>query len=135
MRSLLKVLPFAFAFAFAAVPASDFAQSNINTWTGALDIDWHKPCNWSRNTVPICTDSVILPSVTNKPTISATACATYVESKTGSQLTILSPTLLHVGTCPCVPTINSAPAPSSPTAGVNGHTTVQIIWNWNASAG
>ncbi len=48
-----------------------FAQTN--TWTGTVDRDWHKACNWSLNQIPTCSHDVLIPNTTNKPFITGTA--------------------------------------------------------------
>ncbi|MBI4947767.1 MAG: hypothetical protein HY840_15355 [Bacteroidetes bacterium] len=100
-------LPLLFTFNFSLFTFHSFSQTV--TWTGAVDNDWHKPCNWNTLAVPTCNDNVVIPSVTNKPTISATACAKTINPQTGAGLTIQSPTLLQIGPCPCTPTENTCP--------------------------
>ncbi|NPA33842.1 MAG: hypothetical protein GXO48_02815, partial [Chlorobi bacterium] len=41
-------------------------------WTGTIDTDWHKPCNWNPFGLPTCADTVIIPTVSsgNYPVIS-----------------------------------------------------------------
>jgi hypothetical protein len=39
------------------------APSYLNRWTGAVDPDWHKPGNWSRDAVPVAGDSVVIDPV------------------------------------------------------------------------
>ncbi len=92
------------------------------TWTGAVDTDWHKACNWNTNAIPTCTDNVVIPSVTNKPTVSATACFNNLEVQTGANITVQSPSFL-IQNCPCTPTVNSAPTPAQPSV-ITGTTPV-----------
>ncbi len=40
------------------------------TWTGCKNTDWFDACNWDRLSVPTVSSSVIIPNVTNDPTIS-----------------------------------------------------------------
>ncbi|MES2397537.1 MAG: glycine-rich protein [Bacteroidota bacterium] len=98
MKNIIIIIVF-----FLQIVAIGLAQT---VWTGAVDTDWHKACNWSTNAVPTCSNNVIIPSVTNKPTVSATACFLNLEVQTGANLTVLSPTLLQQG-CPCTPTITA----------------------------
>jgi len=41
------------------------------TWTGAEDINWHNPNNWSGNIVPDASIDVIIPEAANKPWVYA----------------------------------------------------------------
>ncbi len=97
----------------------NFSYAQTNTWTGAVNNDWHNPCNWSAGLVPVCIDNVIIPSVSNKPVISATACANTFNPQTGADLTILSLTLLQIGTCPCTPTITPGTTITTANAGID----------------
>ncbi len=85
------------------------------TWTGTVSSDWHNGCNWDLGVVPTCTHDVVLPNVTNKPNITATACVNSLEPQIGCDLTIQSSTLLHVGCAACTPTDNSTSI-AAPTA-------------------
>lgn len=79
------------------------------TWTGSEDTDWHKKCNWSSNTVPTCSDDVIIPSGTaNKPVISGVAhCKTIdVQTVASNLLTINTGATLEIGTCATTKTEN-----------------------------
>lgn len=62
----------------------------LNVWTGATDNSWHKACNWSFNTIPVFTDSVLIPPVTNDPTISAIAECKAIEIQTGAIVNLQS---------------------------------------------
>lgn len=107
-RLLTKIIALVFyPGLYGAVIGFELTFGQVNTWTGAIDSDWHRPCNWSLGTVPACSDTVILPSVTNKPVVSDTGCFDKLEVQTGSNLTVLSPSLLQQG-CPCTPTVNGA---------------------------
>lgn len=44
-------------------------------WTGFVDTDWFNPNNWADCEVPVCTDNVTIPDVTNQPVISTTQTA------------------------------------------------------------
>ena len=45
------------------------------SWTGLVDTDWHKPCNWSPQFVPKCCNNVSVPLTTNQPIVSGVAAA------------------------------------------------------------
>jgi len=67
-----------------------FAQTN--TWTGTVDRDWHKACNWSLNIIPVCAHDVVIPNTTNKPLVTGIAhCKTVnVASASGAFLETVS---------------------------------------------
>ena len=44
-------------------------------WDGSTDTDWSTTANWSSDILPIASDDVVIPNVTNKPIISATTGA------------------------------------------------------------
>ena len=46
--------------------------SQTNTWTGVVDNDWHKACNWSLNLIPTCSHDVVIPTA-KFPDITKTA--------------------------------------------------------------
>ena len=46
-----------------------------NTWTGTTNTDWATATNWSYGTVPVSTDAVIIPSVSNQPIIGISTTA------------------------------------------------------------
>ncbi len=61
-------------------------------WTGATDTDWATSSNWSPNSVPISTDDVVIPNVTNQPIISGStgAVANDITIDGSASLTIES---------------------------------------------
>ena len=61
-------------------------------WTGATDTDWATSSNWSPNSVPISTDNVVIPNVTNQPIISVStgAVANDITIDGSASLTIES---------------------------------------------
>jgi hypothetical protein len=81
------------------------------TWTGNVDNDWHKPCNWSPAVVPECCNSVKIPFTTNSPVISGVAKAKNVNvySTSGASLTVNNGANLQIETCPLAKTENSCP--------------------------
>ena len=81
------------------------------TWTGNLDNDWHKPCNWSPEIVPECCNSVKIPLTTNSPVVSGVAKAKNVNvySTSGATLTVNNGANLQIETCPVTKTENSCP--------------------------
>ena len=69
-----------------------FIPSNI--WTGATNTDWATATNWSYGTVPVSTDAVIIPSVSNQPIISTTQTVNNITIISSASLTINSPGIL-----------------------------------------
>ncbi|MGQ7946089.1 hypothetical protein [Flavobacterium sp. WC2509] len=68
------------------------------TWLGGTT-DWNTASNWSPSSVPIATDCVIIPNVTNKPVISGTNeqfYANVLTVNTDSSLTVNSTNTLTV---------------------------------------
>ncbi|MEO5890697.1 MAG: T9SS type A sorting domain-containing protein [Ferruginibacter sp.] len=60
-----------------------FAQ----TWDGSAGTSWNTPANWSTNTVPLTTGSVIIPgSLTNYPVLSASVTINSIDMRAGSRL-------------------------------------------------
>lgn len=59
-------------------------------WTGAVSKDWNTGGNWCGNAVPVSTDNVVIPNVTNKPIISGniTALANTLSIEAGAVLTV-----------------------------------------------
>jgi len=58
------------------------------TWTGATNTDWNTSSNWCGNVLPSSSTNVIIPNVTNKPTITAAAVCNDITISAGSSLTI-----------------------------------------------
>ena len=71
---------------------STVSKISANTWTGATSNAWATATNWNYGTVPTATDNVIIPSTTNKPTISVAGAVAYkVTIQNGGILTVTSP--------------------------------------------
>ncbi len=88
-----------------------FSLSYVLTWTGAVDNDWHKPCNWNYNQVPHCCNSVIIPLTTNQPIISGVAACNDITIFTtdGAIITVANGANLQVQDCPVAVTVVSCP--------------------------
>jgi hypothetical protein len=68
-----------------------------NTWTGNVNTSWNNAGNWSAGVVPLATDEVIIPDVTNNPEITTnTAVAKSVKVLNGGILTIAATGVLSV---------------------------------------
>lgn len=81
------VLRFFFSLAFFVLGTAGILRAQ-NTWTGSVSTDWNTAGNWSFG-VPVATDEVVIPDVTNDPVIStATALAFSIQVHNGAMLTI-----------------------------------------------
>ena len=60
------------------------------TWTGALSNDWNDPGNWTCGLIPLLTNSVQIPNVSNKPVLNSGAVGTVnnLTINIGSSLTV-----------------------------------------------
>jgi hypothetical protein len=81
------------------------------TWTGAVDTDWHKACNWSPEFVPKCCNSVKIPLTTNQPIIAGVAASKdiTIQTTSGALLTVNNGANLQIQDCPIVSTTNTCP--------------------------
>jgi hypothetical protein len=82
------------------------------TWTGALDTDWHKPCNWSPQFVPKCCNNVSVPFVSNQPIVSGIAAAEdlTIYTTNGAQVTVNNGANLQIADCPTTTTTTACPS-------------------------
>jgi uncharacterized protein (TIGR02145 family) len=82
------------------------------TWTGAVDTDWHKPCNWSPQFVPKCCNNVSVPLTSNQPIVSGVAAAEDLSIFTtnGAQLTVNNGANLQIADCPSTITTTACPS-------------------------
>ena len=58
-----------------ATGSFDLVSPASNIWTGNINTDWATAGNWDKGVVPIATDNVIIPEVTNAPVIGASTAA------------------------------------------------------------
>jgi hypothetical protein len=81
------------------------------TWTGSVDTDWHKACNWSPEFVPKCCNSVKIPLTTNQPIIAGVAASKdiTIQTTSGALLTVNNGANLQIQDCPIVSTTNTCP--------------------------
>jgi uncharacterized protein (TIGR02145 family) len=82
------------------------------TWTGAVDTDWHKPCNWSPQFVPKCCNNVSVPITTNQPIVSGVAAAEdlTIYTTNGAQVTVNNGANLQIAACPTAITTATCPS-------------------------
>jgi hypothetical protein len=82
------------------------------TWTGALDTDWHKPCNWSPQFVPQCCNNVVIPLTSNQPIVSGVAAAEdlTIYTTNGAQLTVNTGANLQIADCTTTVTTSACPS-------------------------
>ena len=80
-------------------------------WTGAVDSDWHKACNWSPQVVPRHCNTVVIPLTANQPIVSqvATYKDIWIYTTNGALLTVNNSANLQIETCPVVATENACP--------------------------
>ena len=94
-----------------------------NSWTGSIDTDWHKACNWSLNTIPTITHDVTIPNVTNYPIVSGNAhCRTLSITSTASNAITIQSSL---GADLCISSTNGGACSTTITdnGGCTFHTT------------
>ncbi len=82
------------------------------TWTGAVDTDWHKPCNWSPQFVPKCCNNVTVPLTINQPIVSGIAAAEdlTIYTTNGALVTVNNGANLQIADCPTTVTTTSCPS-------------------------
>jgi len=68
-----------------------------NTWTGTTNTDWATATNWSYGTVPVSTDGVIIPSVSNQPIIGISTTAALNNLTINSSATLTVNNILQIG--------------------------------------
>jgi hypothetical protein len=82
------------------------------TWTGTVDTNWHKPCNWNPQFVPKCCNNVLVPFTSNQPVVSGIAAAedVTINSTSGAEIRVNSGANLQVGQCPITTTQTACPS-------------------------
>jgi len=93
-------------------------------WSGAISTDWNETGNWTCGAVPISTNNVQIPNVSNKPVLSIGSMGRVnnITIDNGSSLTVTGNTIQVAGTI----TNNGIFTASEGTVEMNG-TTVQSI--------
>ncbi|MEI6754167.1 MAG: hypothetical protein WCK78_13495, partial [Paludibacter sp.] len=76
--------------------ASTGILSNLKNWTGSTNTDWNVATNWSDGRIPTSTDNVIIPNVTNKPTIGAAASCKNITINASSSVSITGTNTLTI---------------------------------------
>jgi hypothetical protein len=79
----------------------DVSISTFNVWNGTISTAWNNPGNWSKGTVPLLTESVLIPSLPsgNKfPLVSGgiTAQCDFITVSPGATLKVISGSTLDV---------------------------------------
>ena len=67
------------------------------TWDGSSSTDWGTADNWSTNSVPVSSQSVIIADVTNQPTISSAVTIAGLTISSGAEMTVSSNSLTVTG--------------------------------------
>jgi hypothetical protein len=70
-----------------------FLQLDRLIWTGTTDSDWGTITNWTSGTVPVSTDHITIPDVTNKPLLDADRSVGNVYIETNSSISLGTSTL------------------------------------------
>jgi hypothetical protein len=68
-----------------------------NTWTGSTNTDWGTAGNWSFGTVPVSTDAVIIPNVSNLPIIDNSTTAALNNLTIQSSASVTDNGVLQIG--------------------------------------
>lgn len=88
-----------YSFKAYAINSQGTSYGNVVTftttgkgWTGATNTDWANASNWSPNSIPIASDNLVIPDVSNKPIISSNtgAVANNITIDAGSSVTVES---------------------------------------------
>lgn len=61
------------------MPGTPICSPGLRTWTGAVDSDWHTPCNWMPTCVPTLGDNVFISAAPNNPVIEAGSMAEVLQ--------------------------------------------------------
>ncbi len=86
-------------------PCGSCALSGLGStwrWTGCVSTDWFEACNWDRQSVPTTASNVVIPNVTNDPSINGGTANCYdltiqpgglvnLHSATGGILNVVKP--------------------------------------------
>jgi uncharacterized protein (TIGR02145 family) len=82
------------------------------TWSGTVDTNWHKPCNWNPQFVPKCCNNVLVPFTSNQPVVSGIAAAedVTINSTSGAVIRVNAGANLQVGVCPITITQTACPS-------------------------
>jgi hypothetical protein len=77
----------------STIKESDQTVVTVNsnkTWTGTTNTNWTTASNWSPASIPVATESVLIPNTTNKPIVTggANALACSLTIQNGGSLTI-----------------------------------------------
>lgn len=109
-----------FVIVLTSVPAAKI------TWTGNADNSFTNANNWDLNRIPIASDSVVIPSVTNLPLVDATTKVynvtvnpnAYFSLASGKTISIMSNVLLQS-------TVNGAAAIANNAGTIDGYVTIE----------
>ncbi len=110
-----------------------------NNWTGTTSTDWNTASNWSSGTVPVSTDYVVIPAVSNLPIISSltTASCTNITINSSASLTVdgilqIGGTISNSGTFTASSgtiTLNGSSAQTIPASTFSSNTIQNLIIN------
>lgn len=72
------------------IPNAIAINSNTKRWLGSIDNDWGKGGNWCGGSVPIATNDVFIPTVTNSPIINTSVTINDINLANGATLNVAS---------------------------------------------
>ncbi len=89
------------------------------TWTGSVSTDWNTAGNWDLGTVPSTTDTVVIPSTANQPTLAAATTIVSLTINSGATLSTGNNALTITSNF----TLNGTLTASTSTVTINGNLT------------
>ena len=92
MKTIVQFLTLSICF---FISTDLHAQSKV--WNGSASTVWSTAANWTPAVVPVAADSVVIPNVTNQPTLSAaTPAVMHVRIHIGATLTLSGTSKLNI---------------------------------------
>lgn len=76
-----------------ATDATGIDIQQLITWDGETSSDWGTATNWDGDVLPISSDAIAIPDVTNDPVITSDVEVNSIDIQTGAMLTITSNSL------------------------------------------
>jgi hypothetical protein len=112
------------------IVSSSIVYSNEITWTGLIDSDWHKPCNWSPQALPLCCNNILIPLTINQPIVNGVTSSNGITiySTNGALLTVNAGANVQIADCPIGNSLNVCPSASIiSTTAISGITQTSAI--------
>jgi hypothetical protein len=94
------------------IVTSSIVYTDEITWTGLIDSDWHKPCNWSPQALPRCCNNIIIPLTVNQPVVSGVSSSEGISIYTtnGAILHVNAGANVQIANCPIANSQNACPS-------------------------